>query len=100
MSITSFGFKISQILRKFMEKIGFFVPDDIFYIGSADTLPPPLTAEEEIAQTDRADGRYPRDDQIDGNEQHAAHGHKAQNQKDALDGLFKQIILFLHNKIF
>ena len=49
MSITSFSFKISQILRKFMEKIGFFVPDDIFYIGSADTLPPPLTAEEEMA---------------------------------------------------
>lgn len=49
MNITTFKLKIFCMLHRLMERIGICLPDEVFYIGSADVLPPPLTAEEEAA---------------------------------------------------
>lgn len=39
--------KTQEILRKILIKIGIGAPPEVFYINGSDTLPPPLTKEEE-----------------------------------------------------
>lgn len=39
--------KLYIMLAAWLEKIGFFMPDEVFYISGADKLPSPMTAEEE-----------------------------------------------------
>jgi len=40
-------FKLKSLLAKFFDMIGFSEEQDVYYIGGSDTLPPPLTHEEE-----------------------------------------------------
>ncbi|MBQ1352248.1 MAG: RNA polymerase sporulation sigma factor SigE [Oscillospiraceae bacterium] len=41
--------KVRGRLRKLLERLGLFLPGKIMYIGGSDTLPPPLSKEEEKA---------------------------------------------------
>ncbi|MDP4109039.1 MAG: RNA polymerase sporulation sigma factor SigE [Bacillota bacterium] len=49
--------KISILLYPIREKLRSLLPDEIFYIGGADSLPPPLSNEEELYLLSRYEGQ-------------------------------------------